>query len=626
MFQKLFVKALQHHQAGDIGKAVAGYRKALEFDSTSPETHFNLGLAYRQQDKQDEAIASLHRAVRLKPNYADAYNSLGNILKDKRQPEDAIGYYRKAIESDPERFEAYTNLADTLREQGRLEEAIAPYTETLRLKPDQFDVLGRLGITLQKLGRADEAISCLCVAIERIPNAPENLFHLAFALQEKEHIKEAISCYRAALELKPDLAAAYLNQSELLRQQGLLDEALDSARKGVALSPDKAEYHNAVAIALHAAGDVEQAVASYCKALELQPQLYQALGNLGSALRYLGNLDEAIARHRDALAIRPDDAEAHWNYAMALLARGDLAEGWPEFEWRWKTAQLKRDQRQVPRPQWKGEPADGKLLLVHAEQGFGDTLQFCRYTKLAAARNLRVIMVVPKPLVRLFGSLEGLTGVYTAGDDLPPFDLHCPMMSLPLAFNTTLETIPAYAAYLHADAAQTAMWRERLAAMVPTGLRVGVVWAGNPRPHSPDAAAVDKRRSIRVERMAPIFNVPGVHFFSLQKTGAAAPPAFNLIDVMDQMDDFADTAALIMNLDLVISVDTAVAHLAAALGKPVWILDRFDPCWRWLTGRQDSPWYPSVRLYRQPRPGDWDAVVGAVLVDLQAEAVRAQIL
>ncbi|HEX2943256.1 MAG TPA: tetratricopeptide repeat protein [Rhodopila sp.] len=618
MFQKLFEQALQCHQAGQISHAVAGYRMALQFNSRSPETHFNLGLAFRQQGRPDEAMVSLQNAVRIKPDYADAYNTIGNILKDQKDLQKAAGYYRKAIASAPTRFEAHTNLADTLREQGQFEDAITPYVETLRLKPDQFDVLGRLGIALQKLGRTDEAISCLCTAIEHVPDTPELLFHLAFALQEKGQLSEATSCYRAALELKPDLAAAWLNQSELLRRQGFLDEALESARKGVSLRPGSAEYHNAFAIALHATGHVEQAIVSYRKALELDPQLYQALGNLGSALRQVGKLDDAIVSHRAALAINSDDPEVHWNYAMALLARGDFIEGWQEFEWRWKTGQLKQNYRELPRPQWKGEPAEGKTLLIHAEQGFGDTLQFCRYAKLAAARNLRVIMLVPQALLRLFGSLKGVSGVYAVGTDVPLFDLHCPIMSLPFALKTTLDTIPADGAYLHADATQTTMWKDYLAAAVPSGLRVGMVWAGNPRPHSPDAAAVDKRRSIAVERMEPIFKVPGIHFFSLQKTGAAAPPAFKLIDFMDQMNDFADTAALIMNLDLVISVDTAVAHLAAALGKPVWILDRFDACWRWLTDRRDSPWYPSVRLYRQPEPSDWDAVIAEVVQDLHA--------
>jgi hypothetical protein len=274
------------------------------------------------------------------------------------------------------------------------------------------------------------------------------------------------------------------------------------------------------------------------------------------------------------------------------------------------------NQPDLGRPQWRGETADGKILLIYAEQGFGDTLQFCRYGELAAARGLRVIMRVPKPLVRLLRSLSGVAQVIAEDEDLPAFDLQCPMLSMPLALATTPATIPSRIPYLAAEEAAVAAWQSRLAGSAP-GPRIGLVWAGSAR-NTPALAAVDRRRSIAPDRLAPLLDLQGLHFFSLQKDGPAGSPPLPLIDFMTEMQDFADTAALVANLDLIISVDTAAAHLAAALGKPVWLLNRFDSCWRWLTDRRDSPWYPTLRLYSQPRPGDWDAVIAELVRDLRA--------
>jgi hypothetical protein len=291
--------------------------------------------------------------------------------------------------------------------------------------------------------------------------------------------------------------------------------------------------------------------------------------------------------------------------------------GWAEYEWRWKTHQLGRGRRNFTQPLWRGQAAPGQTLLIHAEQGLGDTLQFCRFATLAAARGVRVVLEVQKPLVRLLRGLQGVAQVFAHGEALPHFDLHAPMMSLPWMLRTTLETLPGAAPYLHADTAEAANWRHRLAEIAPDGQRVGLVWAGSPRTDSPALASVDRRRSMPPAQLGALFECPVVRFFSLQKDGPGAPSNLPMIDVMPEMHDFAATAALIANLDLVISVDTAVAHLAAALGKPVWLLNRFDSCWRWLAGRRDSPWYPTLRLYPQPRLGDWESVLSEVERDLR---------
>jgi hypothetical protein len=294
-----------------------------------------------------------------------------------------------------------------------------------------------------------------------------------------------------------------------------------------------------------------------------------------------------------------------------------MPEGWVEYEWRWFWENLTSARRNFWQPIWRGEAAEDRTLLIHAEQGFGDALQFCRYAPLAAARGFRVILEAPAALIGLLGSLPGIDRLIRTGDELPPFDLHCPMLSLPLAFRTTLETIPASTAYLHADPALVEMWRTRIGSMSTGHLKVGLVWAGNPRSFSPALNAVDRRRSLAPEKLTALVGLPGVQLFSLQKNGQYDGDALPLVDFMAEVSDFADTAALISNLDLVITVDTAVVHLAAAVGKAVWMLDRFDNCWRWLTDRTDSPWYPSLKIYRQPQPGDWDPVLAKVACDLR---------
>ncbi len=457
--------------------------------------------------------------------------------------------------------------------QGRLDEAAAVYERVLRSHPDLGGAHSNLGNVRMMQGRLDEAIQC----------------------------------YRRAVALAPGFAGAHSNLGAALQRQGFLDEAAACHRRALALMPTHPQAHNNLGNVRHEQGRPDEAAAHYQDALALNPDFAEAHNNLGLARKEMGRLDEAVTCYRRALALRPDYAEAHYNLAAALLHAGAFEEGWREHEWRWRTPQMVPAKRGFHQPQWRGEAGGGRTVLLHAEQGLGDTLQFCRYAPLAAARGWRVVMEVQKPLVRLLGGLAGVDRVIARGEALPPFDVHCPMLSLPLAFGTTVTTIPADVPYLNVPNA-------------PGGaegmVRIGVVWAGNPRPLLPMAAATDRRRSMPPEALAPLFDLPGVSFISLQKDHPT-PAGFPLADGLADAIDFADTAAVIAGLDLVVSVDTAVAHLAGAMGKPVWLLDRFDPCWRWLRGRDDSPWYPTARIFRQARPGDWDGVILAVRAALQ---------
>jgi tetratricopeptide (TPR) repeat protein len=445
----------------------------------------------------------------------------------------------------------------------------------------------------------------------------DRLYLEAVVAQQMGRQDSAVDVIRQAISLYPEAAPYHCALGNALREQGRLDEAVVCYRKAIDLKPDLADAHYNLAVALMSLEHSAEAAASLQAAIRLTPDFPEALNALGVIHMQLGRPAEAIPHFREAIRLRSDTAEVHNNLGMALLAVGDMSAGWPEYEWRWTVEPGVASRRALAQPQWRGEAAEGRTLLIHAEQGLGDSLQFCRYAPLAHARGLRVVIEAPASLIRLLRRLPGVDAMVACGEALPDFDLHCPMLSLPLALGTTLATVPGTTPYLHADPAAAAAWQSRLAETVTAGTRVGLVWAGNSQPTWPQLAAVDRRRSLAPERLAPLLEVSGTRFFSLQLGGVPAPACFHLIDHMDAMRDFADTAALIANLDLVISVDTAVAHLAGALGKPVWLLDRFGHCWRWLAGRRDSPWYPTLRIYRQPCPGNWDAVLTEVARDLR---------
>jgi hypothetical protein len=325
--------------------------------------------------------------------------------------------------------------------------------------------------------------------------------------------------------------------------------------------------------------------------------------------------------HNASLRLAPDDPEIHNNRAQALLMAGEFEAGFAELEWRWRSPAMRP--HGMAGPQWQGEDPAGLTILVHDEGGFGDTLQFVRYAPMLASRGATVRLQVQPPLVRLIGqSMPDVAQVFARGEPLPAYDMHCPMLSLPHCFGTRLDTVPAQLPYLKPELEAAARWRVRLDdATASRSLRVGLVWAGASRPEMPEAFAMNLRRSLTLSRLAPLAAVPGVCFVSLQLDAAeAVPPGMDILDPMAAMTDFADTAALVANLDLVIAADTAVAHLAGALGRPVWVLSRYDACWRWLADRRDSPWYPQLRLFRQPRPGAWDPVIAAVVADLKQVA------
>ncbi len=614
-----FSDAVGHHEAGRLKEAEEAYRTAIRSDPRHADSLHGLGLLAHQAGRNEEALALIRQAIALSPAITHYHSNLGVILEANGDLAGAGTAYNTALQIDPNHPAAHNNLGTILEKQGRLVEAERHYRAAVRSQFDYPDAHNNLGAALQRFGRLAEAEEEYRCAIRQMPAYAEARNNLGAVLQLRQRHVEARHQYLTALRLRPHYPDALYNLGCLGLASADFTAAVECFRKALLQGADFHYVHNDLAVALQMLGRLDEAAEEFSAAVRREPQYAEGYSNLGNVQRDLHHLEEAEANIRTGLRLRPDDPVAHANLALLLLLTGRLAEAWPEFEFRWQTQILRAGARNYRQPQWKGEEIDARVVLVYAEQGLGDTIQFCRYIPMIQP-GARIILEVPQPLASLLSGLPGVEQLIRQGDAPPPFDLHCPLVSLPLAFNTTIETIPDAVPYLAADPARSAVWTERLADL--PGPRVGLVWAGGTRPDQPDANAIDRRRSIPLSALAPLAEITGCSFISLQKGDAARqagtpPRGMVLHDFTDQLEDFSDTAALVENLDLVISVDTAVAHLAGALGKPVWLLNRFDTCWRWLLDREDSPWYPTLRQFRQPTMGDWGAAIEKVRDELR---------
>jgi len=503
--------------------------------------------------------------------------------------------------------------------RGRHTEALDEFDRVLALAPDHADALSKRGAALAALGRVDQALASLDRAVRAQPGHADAHFNRGVVLQGMTRLEEAAASYATALALDPADAQAWNNQGVVLGELRRFEQALHSLQRALSLRPDYADALNNRAVVLGKMRDFAAAVRSLDGVLALQPGHVAAWYNRGNMLGDLGDWPAAIASYDRALALDPGNAMAHWNQGLCLLRLGDFERGWPKYEWRWDAV---AGMRRAPhrQPLWLGgAPLAGRTILLHAEQGLGDTLQFCRFAARVHALGARVLLEVQAPLRALLTGLAGVDRVLVQGDVLPDFDFHCPLMSLPLALKTEPGCIPFPGGYLSADPHKVAAWRARLGS--DPELRVGVVWSGGLRPHQPATWEVNERRNMPARHLAAL-DLPDVRLYSLQKgaeaiaqsadSRACGGTGLQIADFTNELADFADTAALVCNLDLVISVDTSVAHLAGALGKPVWLLNRFDTCWRWLLERPDTPWYASMHIFRQPEPGDWGSVMASV--------------
>ncbi len=573
--------AIARHQASQFAEAEALYREVLARAPGHPDALHLLGLLAFHQGRNDAALELIGQALRFSPQHAPAHSNLGNALLAAGRTDEAIASFQRALALQPALAEAHSNLGNALRALGQLDEAVECYRQALALRPDFAEAHNNLGFALWELGRSDPALASIA----------------------------------AALRLRPDFPEALNNQGLVLEAQGQPEAALASLDRALALRPDYVEALNNRGNALKALGRLDEAVGSYRQALALRPGYAEAHNNLGQALEASGRADLALPSFERALALRPDLAQARWNKSIALLLTGDFAAGWPLYEARWAALGPRAGRREFPVPLWLGDaPLAGRTLLLHHEQGLGDTLQMLRYVPLLAAQGVRVVLELPPPLARIAATVPGAALVITEGDALPPFDLHCPMLSLPLACGTTLGTVPREVPYLFVPHEAPAAWQDRLGPR--TRPRVGLAWSGA-RGHRND-----RQRSLPLAGLLPLLQ-SDADFVSLQTEYREADRALlgglpNLRDCAPELGDFADTAGLIAQLDLVITVDTSVAHLAGALGRPVWLLLPYAPDYRWLLGREDSPWYPTMRLFRQPATGDWATVLDRVGGGLEA--------
>ena len=538
------------------------------------------GLEQHQAGRLQEAERLYKQILQVEPGNADVLHLLGVVAAQVGKNEIAVELIDKALSIKPGIAEAWSNRGNALQELKRYEEAVASYDRALLIKPGIAEAWSNRGNAFKGLKRYDEALASYDQALSVKPDHAEALYNRGTALQELKQLDAAVASYDRAIAIKPDYAEAIYNRGTALQELQQLDAA----------------------------------VASYDHAIAVKPDYAKAYSNRGTALQELMQLDAAVASYDRAIAIKPDYAGAYGNKSFVLLLGGDFKNGWPLYEWRWKRKEESKHKRDFPQPLWLGkESLGGKTILLHSEQGLGDTIQFCRYARLVAALGARVVMELPEPLLDLLKDLAGVSEFIAKGSALPAFDYHCPLLSLPLAFKTDLGTVPTLPRYLGADGERIAKWRARLGER--TKPRIGLVWSGN-IDHKDD-----HNRSMSLTDL--LKHLPARYqYVSLQREVREADQALlaarsDILHFGDELKDFADTAALCEQMDLIISVDTSVAHLAGALGKPVWILLPFRPDWRWLLERTDSPWYPSARLFRQEKMGDWDGVMKSVKAELR---------
>ncbi len=427
------------------------------------------------------------------------------------------------------------------------------------------------------------------------------------------NITESLASYERVLRLDPNHVAALNNLGVALQSVGMPDESAASLRIAIRNKPDYAEAHSNLGNALKDQGDLEGAVACYRRAIEIDPNYFDAYNNLGNGLRAQGQLAESVRCYEKALELKPGNPQMHLNRALAWLQMGDFERGWPEYEWRLKCNEY-AIRAVPPQPRWDGGPLEGRTILLYADHGLGDTLQFIRYAPLVRERGGRVIVQCQQSIAGLVASCAGIDQVVVEGSPLPEFAVYAPLMSLPMIFGTTLSSVPAGAAYLTADAELISRWRARLGQ--PGAFKIGVAWQGNPRHRR------DRERSFRLSKLETVAKIPGVELFSLQgifglEQLSEVEDRFVIDNLGERLADFREIAAVMQSLDLVIVPDTALAHLAGAVGVPVWVALAFAPDWRWLDERTDSPWYPSMRLFRQKRWGDWDEVFERMAKELR---------
>jgi tetratricopeptide (TPR) repeat protein len=601
----------------------AAGRKSQASGSGSPAALYEAGLRHLRAEQYLDAQICCQQALATDSNHADSLNLMGMLALHAGQYDHAVEWVARALRQDP-KPEYLVTLGSALQNQGRLEEALKAFDKAVQLKPEVAELWKSLGNVLVALERPAQALLSFQRILTLDPRHWEAANKSALLLHQLGRLGEAVKHFDLCDRLRPDNILTLRARARSLRDLNRLEEALQDSQRACALDPGDANACNSL-------GDIlarlphrqQEALQWFDRALELQPDLIQALTNKAVVLGQLHRFEEAIAIYHRLQRLDPDNAEVEMGLGHLHLLLGDFESGWAGHEARRKIRSFSAPYPEFSQPLWLGKEAiDGKTILVHVDEGFGDTIQFARYVPMLAARGARVILVVDGPAFALLSGLAGVSQYFAfPAHTLPSFDFHCPMSSLPLAFGTRLDSIPSGISYLPAPAEDRVQaWESRLGPR--DRLRVGLVWSGNPKHRN------DHNRSIPLRTLSRILDADAT-FVSLQKDPRPADREVllqlpGIIDVAADLTDFAETAALLRCLDLVITVDTSVAHLAGALGCPTWILLPYTPDWRWLLGRDDSPWYPTVRLFRQPKPRDYDSIVDGVRAELTAMIAKRE--
>lgn len=612
-FDALYLLGVVAMQLNEHELAIKLITRAIEINPHSDVCFYNLGVALQALGRFDEAVASYDQAIRIEPAHADAYSNRGNALQALKHFEAAVLSYDRAIRINPGNADYSFNQGVAYQELDQMDAAITCFDRAIALQPGYAAAHYNRGNALRVLKRPEAAMVSYDNALKARPDYAEAFANRGIVLEQLQQMDAAIASYDAAIRLDPLWPDTYRSRGNALRSVGRLDVALASYERAVKLKPDFAECHYNCGIVLHELGKFEAAIASYDTAIVLNPDYAQAHCNRGLVLHDLKRLAAAVLSFDAAIAIKPDYAEAQWNKSLSLLLAGDFENGWPLYEWRWKNESLGSKRPDFQQALWTGaESLQGKTIFVYSEQGLGDTIQFARYLNILARQAGRIIVKVPVSLAGLLRNIEGVDLWTGRGDGLPDFDFHCPLLSLPLVYKTNLNTIPNTGAYLRADPLLVEKWSARLGKEVAP--RIGIVWSGS-RLH-----ANDRNRSVSLESLLGVLP-DKFEYFSLQRElrdgdqmVIDAHPKFRHFG--DELVDFEDTAALCELMDLIISVDTSVAHLSGAIGKPTWVMLPFVPDWRWMLDRDDSPWYSSLKLYRQGADRQWSGVIDRLRAEL----------
>ena len=616
------------NRQGRAAEAVELMGALCSFNPRCVAYHNDRGVMLAALGRWPEAVTAYENAVALDPCHVDARFNLALALFRCKQTAEARTAYDALAALTPDIPEMDVLHGEILRAEGRPGEAVEALSRAIAHGIDTAEVHVNLGLALEDMHRGDEAEAALQAANRAASGGDAAAcFHLGNRYRDQGRKDLAEQFYGQALRLRPDFAEAYNNLGLLLQERGEAERAAACFSEALATDPMLDAAHTNRGSALLKQGWMDGAIDSFKRALEINPASAEAWNNLGNVYFRLHRLDEAETAYLESIRLKPDYAEADLNLGILRLLRGNFRDGWPSYESRWKIPGVAEKQPRFAQPEWTGEPLAGRSLLVYSEQGMGDNLQFVRYLPLLRARypDSKIYFWCLPPLYRLFAANADAWGIEalppTVAGGLPPFDLHIALLSLPWRLGTELATIPAEVPYLRPDPALVERWGARLQGL--PGKRVGVVWA------SGEVYTFHRFRTVRLRQLEALLAVEGVSWVSLQKGGGASQIeseglSDRILNVMDEVEDFADTAALIANLDLVISVDTSVPHLAGALGVPVWLLDRFDTDWRWLLDRSDSPWYPSMRIFRQTVFGDWETVMAPAAQALAHWAGRAE--